>query len=279
MGAPRRAYTFQQAWRLRHSELQVLTGRADARRSTARKWLVLADTTTFAENKGPLAKAQAGEDIKRLFREFCRSRLQRTMPAQGLRVILAFLGFLSKWHPEQCTLAEFSAFVARDVIAHVDLAAEARVKKPTRPREDSDSEHHESDSDCAEERPRPSMELVDMGGGGDDIFDVHDDDVPPCEVSNFPLRDIARTLSLCLQQDDLAALPSKTRKSQSDLGLQHLDETYSSLLNQSFAVDARFAALDVRGYGRQHSDMVALQKTTIALAKRQQSGDVDEVDE
>ena len=61
--------------------------------------------------------------------------------------MLAHLGLPSKWHDEQCALAEFSAYLARDVIAHIDLAAEARVKKPKRPNQDGDSEHEDSDSD------------------------------------------------------------------------------------------------------------------------------------
>ena len=130
--APPRKYSFQRAWRLRRSELDVLAARADARRAASRKWLVLADTTLFAEVKEPQAEIDAGEDTKGLLQRFCRQRLQRNM--------WAFLGFSCKWHEEQCTVAEFCAYVARDVVAHIDLAAEARVNKPRRAAEHADSE-------------------------------------------------------------------------------------------------------------------------------------------
>ena len=39
--APPRKYSFQRAWRLRRSELDVLAARADARRAASRKWLIL----------------------------------------------------------------------------------------------------------------------------------------------------------------------------------------------------------------------------------------------
>ena len=62
-------------------------------------------------------------------------------------------------------------------------------------------------------------------------------DVPPGELSSFPFRDIDRTFALCLQQDELAALSMKTRKSQSDLNLKDIAETYGQLLQQDFTVD------------------------------------------
>ena len=40
----------------------------------------------------------------------------------------AFSELRCAWYEEQCTLAEFCAYLARYVVAHVDLAAEARVK-------------------------------------------------------------------------------------------------------------------------------------------------------
>ncbi|MCP4003312.1 MAG: hypothetical protein GY725_03870, partial [bacterium] len=272
---PQRAYTFHRAWRLRHSEIHVLAGRADCRCAAARKRLVLADTTVFAENKEPRAEIQHGEATKDMLRNFCSHRLQRTMAAQATRLILSFLGLPCKWHDEQCTLAEFAAYLARDVIAHIDLAAEARVKKPTRPLQDAESEY-DSDSDDGEHRTRPAMEFVDMGGGDGDEQDV---DVPPCELSNFPLHEVTRTLSLCLQQEDIASLPFKTRKSQADLNLMRLNDAYGTLLQQNFAFDPASTAPLVRGFGQPHTDMIALQKKTIALAKKQQTGGEENLDD
>ena len=274
--APRRAYTFRQAWRLRRSEIHPLAGRADCRCTAARKRLVLADTILFAEMKEPLTEIQNGEATKKMLCDFCNLHLQQTMPAQGVRVILAFLGLPCKWHDEQCTLAEFSAYIARDVIAHIDLAAEAKIKKPKRPLQDTVSEV-ESDSDDAEHRGRPAVEFADMGGGLDDGQDDHDLDVQPGELSSFPLRDVTRTISLCFQQDDIASLPSKTRKSQGDVDLIHLDDTYGSLLHQNLSFNVATAASHVCGYGLQHKNMVALQKKTIALAKKQQSRGHDDL--
>ena len=77
-------------------------------------------------------------------------------------------------------------------------------------------------------------------------------DVPPGELSSFPLRDIDRTFALCLQQDELAALSMKTRKSQSDLNPKDIAETYGQLLQQDFPVDvaaAGTAVLEVTSFG------------------------------
>eukprot|EP00969_Alexandrium_andersonii_P237018 10462543-Alexandrium_andersonii.AAC.1 len=156
-GAPaQRRYTFQRAWRLRRSEIHVLAGRADGRRAAARKWLVLADTTAFAERKEPTSEVAAGEDVKALLRQACCRRLRRTMTMEGMRLILAFLGLPCKWHSEQCTVAEFAAYVSRDVMAHIDLAAAARAKTPKRPLEESESE---VESDVAEAPVNHGVEL------------------------------------------------------------------------------------------------------------------------
>ena len=72
-----------------------------------------------------------------------------------------------RWHPEQCTLAEFCADIARDVMAHIDLAADARVNKDSKPQHDAESEAL-SDDDGKHEHTKTAVELVDMGGGDDD---------------------------------------------------------------------------------------------------------------
>ena len=77
-------------------------------------------------------------------------------------------------------------------------------------------------------------------------------DVPPGELSNFPPRDIDRTFSLFLQQDELAALSMKTQKSQNDFNLKDIADTYGPLLQRDFSVDvaaAGTAVLEVTSFG------------------------------
>ena len=75
-----RKYIFERAWRLRCSELHVLAQRADSRCHAAKKKLVLADTTLFAERKEPQHAIQEGEATKNLLRVVTIRKLQRTMP-------------------------------------------------------------------------------------------------------------------------------------------------------------------------------------------------------
>ena len=126
-------------------------------------------------------------------------------------------------------MAEFSAYVARDVLAHIDLAAEARVKVPATSQNDEESEI-ESDDDNNPRRARAVPELVDIGGGddGDVVADMEDAQVG--EVSRYPLRDVMATISICFQQRDLASLDSKTRKSQAGVDLKTVDDAYNTLL-------------------------------------------------
>ena len=100
----------------------------------------MADTTLFANIKEPKSEIEGGEEVKNLLMTFFTTRLQRSAPSHGVRTILSFLGIPCTWHDEQCTLAELSAYIARDVMAHVELAAEARVKKLDKPLDDAESE-------------------------------------------------------------------------------------------------------------------------------------------
>ena len=115
-----------------------------------------------------------------------------------------------------------------------------------------------------------------MGGGGEECADDGEHDAPPSEVSNYPLRDAIRTISLCFQRDEISSIPTKTRKSQSDLNLKQMDEIYSPLLTTGFARDAGATTPEVQGFGTHHANMVALQQKTIALARKHQNADVEE---
>ena len=127
--------------------------------------------------------------------KFARSQLARRMPAEAARRILAFSDLRCAWHGEQCTLAEFCAYLARDVVAHVDLAAEARVKpRPATPAHLETDEDSPSDAEGA--KRRVPLELVDVGGGGGSNVDDEVEDVAVTEVALFPLRNHGRAMEL-----------------------------------------------------------------------------------
>ena len=159
---PTCAYTFQRAWKLRSSEILTLAERADCRCMAARKRLVLADTTLFADMKEPKALIEESEEVRRILTMLFSRRLRRTPPGHALRIILVFMDLPCRWHPEQCTVAEFAAYSCRDVLAHIDLAAEARVKKPREQLQPDESDSEVEDDTT--ERKRRQIELVDIGG-------------------------------------------------------------------------------------------------------------------
>ena len=111
----------------------------------ARKRLVLADTTLFADMKEPKDKIEADE-VTNVLRMIYLMRLRRTPPFQGIRIILAILACPCKWHEEQCTVAECTAYWSRDVLAHIDLAAEARIKKPKK----QVQKNHQNNGTCSQ---------------------------------------------------------------------------------------------------------------------------------
>ena len=210
--------------------------------------------------------------MKQLLKDFALHRLARTMPAEATRCILAFCDRRSKWHPEQPTLAEFSAHVARDVIAHVELAAEARIKKPRKTAEDACSDRDDQ-SEASEGREKGGVDLVDMGGGAGDDVEEDDDGVTAASISSFPLVDIDKALAMCWQQGDLDAIADKARLNQADKDLKNLHSSYGPLLQGSFSLPAAAPQVSNMGFGPRYADMLALQKQTLTLAKNQQSAD------
>ena len=128
---------------------------------------MLADTTAFAELKEPKGDIDKGEEILQVFRLFCLRLLQRSLPTSGARLVLAFMDVCCRAHPEQCSIAEFSANMCRAVAAHVDLAAEARSRpKKTLPTAGASDES--SASDACSTAERENMEFMDLGGGDAD---------------------------------------------------------------------------------------------------------------
>ena len=81
-------------------------------------------------------------------------------------------------------------------MAHVDVAAEARVRKSDRQLGDAESEH-ESEDDDLNRRTIPAVGLVDMGCCDNDNDDADVEEDPIGEVSRFPLTDVMTTISLC----------------------------------------------------------------------------------
>ena len=275
-----RKFTFERSWRLRCSELHVLAQRAETRCHAARKKLVLADTTLFAERKEPHGEIQKGEATKRLLRMVAVAKLQRTMPAEALRRILAFSDQVHAWHDQQCTLAEFCAQIAVNVVAHIELAAEARIKPPTKKKDDAEvDEDTESEAEAADHNRRRVVELVDVGGGGDDDVQEDTEDVPFNEVSSFPIHGHQKVIGLTLQQSDLQSLQSKRRFSYSDKQLMGLDLAYGAMLKQNFAKPVIANDLVGMCFKDAHGDMIALQRHTISLMKKQANPDDLQLDD
>ena len=93
---------------------------------------------------------------------------------------------------------------------------------------DAESEY-ESEDDDLKRRTIPAVQLVDMGGGDNENADADVEDVSIRELSWFPLTDVMTTISLCLQQGELASLETKKRKLKSELDLKAVNGTYAFL--------------------------------------------------
>ena len=198
------------------------------------------------------------------------------MPLHATRSILAFCGLVCAFHPEQCTLAEFCAYIVRDVISHIELAAEARVKKPALNADAGTIDDTQLDLDKMQtEAEKHAIDLVDVGGTLDEEEEDLGEEVGPDDISLHPLQDHRAALDLAMHQRTLDEIHLKKRKSKTDKELLHLDDSYGDMLRaQSFA----FAAVQADSLLGMHfkddfADRLALQKQSIALAKKQLNAD------
>ena len=137
----------------------------------------------------------------------------------------------------------------------------------------------DSEAEAADRKKRNVVELVDIGGGGDDDIEQDMEDVPFNEVSSFPVHDHQRVIGFVLQQGDLQTLQSKRRLSYSDKQLKGLDRAYGAMLKQNFAKPATASDLVGMCFKEAHGDMIALQRHTISLMKQQALPDADELDD
>ena len=200
------------------------------------------------------------------------------MPLHATRSILAFCGLVCAFHPEQCTLAEFCAYIVRDVISHIELAAEARVKKPALNADAGTIDDTQLDLDKMQtEAEKHAIDLVDVGGTLDEEEEDLGEEVGPDDISLHPLQDHRAALDLAMHQRTLDEIHLKKRKSKTDKELLLLDDSYGDMLRaQSFA----FAAVQADSLLGMHfkddfAGRLALQKQSIALAKKQlNAGDV-----
>ena len=107
------------------------------------------------------------------------------------------------------------------------------------------------------------------------------EEVDPDDLSLHPLQDHHAALELAMQQRSLEAINLKSRKSKADKDLLKLDDAYGDMLKaQPFAFSAvQAASLLGMHFKDEFADRLALQKQSIALAKKQLKADDVAVDE
>ena len=275
-----RPATFARAWRLRRSEIAVLAARAEARARAARKILVLQDTLLFRKQVMPLEEVQEGEELAAVLRKSMWLALRRNMPSEALRCIMRCLGAKFSWHDEQCTLAEFSAFLSRDIAAHIDFAAEARVKAPAKADKGRCDEDEEASSDEEQnENKDAAVQIDDIGGAGlDHVEDEFDENDHIQRVPLHRLADHVAALGIAFRTTDLKAINQKKRLSAADKQLLNLTAAYKHQLELPFGLDWPEGSSDwqrMQGIflGSEAQGAIATQRSRISLAKKQISAE------
>ena len=126
-----------------------------------------------------------------------------------------------------------------------------------------------------------SKARYDVGGTLDEEEEHFGEDVGPDDISLHPLQDHGAALKLAMQQRTLDKIQLKKRKSKADKELLLLDDSYGEMLRaQSFAFPAVQAdSLLGMHFKDDFAGRLALQKQSIALAKKQLNADDVTVDD
>ena len=290
---PRRRYTLARAWRLRRAEILVAADRAEERQQAAQKYLTLADSTFWSSRAAEKEDLDTGHEMALCLLQWHRNKC-RTLAAEPLRRILAFADHVCYMHEEQCTLAEYASLVARDVMAHLDLAAEARKKDP-KPKDlqaNAQSEDEQSEEDGEK---RPGISIVDVGNAGwEDVDNTTVEADTSTTISVFPLTGHEQALRSAFQADVLEDIAKKKRLSDVDKHYQRLNKLYGPLLQSlDFSMDITVGAPQPGTVGApqpgtkahgiflgENADYhLALQKVNLQAARRQASGVLESANE
>ena len=249
--------------------------------------MTLADCTLIAKRYEPVEAVKQGEEVHDALRRIFMKSLARTLPSEALRTILSFSGMTFAWHDEQCTLAEYSAHIVRDVAAHIDLAAEARIKEKGPKSASAGSADTQIDSDDGDEHAEPSKILTveDVGNVGweddnhGDIEELND------SLPLHPLRDHSAALRCVFQCHMVdAAKNKKTRLSEAERDCLHLSELYESQMALQFGLtrtDHASIGPRINGItlGEEAATLFSLQKARIEAMRQQVAMEVDSENE
>ena len=198
------------------------------------------------------------------------------MPTEGVRRILGFAEVMCSWHEEQCTLAEYCAYTARDVIAHIELTAQARIKDGQR---SLDKAADAEDDASADEEPAQRERLVveDIGQAGDDDFPGdEEEEAAPRLRPLHPLVSAEAALRCASNAGAVEASLEKRWPRDAEQTLLQLYKAYGPLLAGNFgihaqAMDATAALQASQGLSLKEDacNAIDLQKARIKHAKQQ----------
>ena len=259
MGSQRNTFAF--AWKHRHGHMEVQAGRAEVKKHSARREVVLADTTLLRQYE-PLSKDFQWNASKQY-----RATVQECLEASGFplaiqHTIQAFLcsthwahvevnwkghctcpeaehetcqPMILRFHPEQLSLEEFVCHKLRDVLMNIDLAAEAAVK-PLKVDADCTPITGEGTNDEIPIDDQAKIETCDIGGGGDDIDFVDDWDVSVVDcVPAYPVETAKETKAIAFRDATLQEARTKKRKSKIEKELLECAEVYGDWMAHSGA--------------------------------------------
>ena len=151
----------------------------------------------------------------------------------GFVPLMEFLD-IANTHPDQLTLAEFSALRIRRLVQNLDLMAIARTVDMAAKTKKENAEDEDDDGDQPR-KPGPGMHSEFMGGEHDvdDEAEIPEEDLglrAPPQLTKITLD---AATSILRRDDEIAAAQKKGRHREADMQMKSFAEKFASTLNAS----------------------------------------------
>ena len=228
-------WRFRPAWKARRAELEILAQRGEAKTERARRLPCIHDTTLV---RGWAPPAAAPSDhasmapaplIRAMLAQLSAQRFQVIWP-DAFCSLWAFLD-VANTHPDQLTLAEFSAIRIRRLVQNLDMMAIARTVRLTEEGKANDAVQ-ENDDGLMRSNPAQRMQTEFMGGEHDDGAEeeIADEEM----FQNSPATSARLTLEaaqkLLQREEEIAATTKPGRHRDADMQMKSFAQTFAPWL-------------------------------------------------
>ena len=260
-------------WKARRSELEVLAARGEEKLERSKRIPCIYDTTLcrgWLPDRDPSCTEQNDSSamlMRATLSQFCRAHWD-VMWSDAITPVLTFLN-MGSTHPDQLTLAEFSALRTRRLVENLDMMSIARTVELTNKTNDGDCEHENNEANDGKER-RAALRCEFVGGEHDLEEDsvIHEEEIG--HTARHPLTLEAAT-TLLRRDAEIAAAKKPGRHREGDVQMKSFVDKFGSVLDKTLPpISSQYAEVSPKLLGRNERQALDHQRAVRTAMKKDQ---------